>query len=96
MRYLTWRLNWIDGCGYGPESVAADNGATMEASSFVDETGTHLGYLTGDFDLDLVVDYDVAELAAGEALAFAQTFDDTAFILDDGRIGVVEREASLG
>lgn len=89
MRYITWRLNWIDGYGYGPEPVAADNEATMEASAFVDEAGTHLGYLTGDLDLDLVVDYEVTELDAGEALVFALTIDDTAFMLDGGRIGTV-------
>lgn len=92
MRYLTWELTWPGDhrYGYGPEPVAAGNGAHLEASMWVNptvETGTILGYLTGNLDLGLLADWNVAELNAEEALAFAQAIDPNAYITDDGVVG---------
>ena len=92
MRYCTYRLIWIDGYGFGPEPIAYDHGSRIEASSFVDDDGIHLGYLTGDLDLGLIVDYDPTELDGEQAVAFARTIDGTAYMLDDGYIAVVVPE----
>jgi hypothetical protein len=89
MRYATWKLTWVDGYGYGPEQTAADNGGRLEASSFASPdvmTGTILGYLTGDVDLDLLSDWAVTELTAEEALVFAQTVSPDAFFTEGGRL----------
>jgi hypothetical protein len=96
MRYLQWHLTWPGDhrYGYGPEPVAADNGAHLEASGWVDptvETGTILGYLTGELDIALLADWDVVELDEAEALTFAQALNPQAFLTDDGRIGAPER-----
>jgi hypothetical protein len=95
MRYLTWKLAWPgDGrYGYGPEQVAAANGARLEASSWVDgqvETGTILGYLDGELDLSLLAEWDVTELDETEALTFAQTKQAEAFLGSEGRIAAPE------
>lgn len=92
MRYLTWKLTWPgDGrYGFGPEPAVADNGGRLEASGWVDptvEAGTILGYLTGDVDLALLADWEVAELPQSEALAFARALNPEAFLTNDGRIG---------
>jgi len=90
MRYLTWHLTWPTAeYGYGPEQTAADNGAHLEASMWVNpdvEHGNILGYLTGDLDLTLLADWDVSELSEVEALGFAAAIDVNAYVADDGRI----------
>lgn len=92
MRYLTWKLMWPGDAkyGYGPEPIVAENGGRLDASSWVDptvENGTILGYLTGDVDLTLLADWNVAELTQDEALAFAQALNPEAFLTDSGLIG---------
>lgn len=93
MRYLTWKLTWPGDAqyGFGPESVVAENGGHLEASSWVNpsvETGTILGYLAGDVDLALLADWDVVELTEADALAFAQALNGQAFLAENGFIGV--------
>jgi len=92
VRYLTWKLTWPGDAryGFGPEPVVAENGGRLEASSWVNpivETGTILGYLTGDIDLALLADWDVVELTQAEALTFAQALNAEALLTDDGHIG---------
>ena len=90
MRYLTWKLNWDGNYGTGPEPVATANGGHLEASSWVDpsvETGTIMGYLTGDMEVALFAAFDGAEITEAEALAFAQAIDANAFVGDGGAIG---------
>jgi hypothetical protein len=91
MRYIVWHLTWpTPDYGYGPEPVATDNGAHLEASMWVYptvEAGTILGYLTGELDLALLAAWNATELAQADALAFASAIDPNAYILDDGRIG---------
>jgi hypothetical protein len=91
MRYITWYLTWPTAeYGYGPEQTAADNGAHLEASMWVNpdvEHGNILGYLTGDLNLALLADWDVTELSEAEALAFAVNLDAGAYVMADGIIG---------
>lgn len=90
MRYCTWRLAWSDGYGYGPEKTAHENGSKLEASMWVSpdvESGTILGYLTGDVDISILSDFEAQELTEAEALAFATAIDENAYLLEDGIIG---------
>jgi hypothetical protein len=90
MRYIVWHLTWPTAeYGYGPEQTAADNGAHLEASMWVNptvEAGTILGYLTGELDLALLAAWNVTELTQADALAFAAAIDPNAYLSDDGRI----------
>ena len=92
MRYLTWELTWPGDhrYGFGPEPVAADNGAHLEASMWVSpsvEAGTILGYLDGDMDLGLIGAWNAVELSEVEALGFSVGIDPNAYVAGDGRIG---------
>jgi len=91
MRYLTWNLHWptIE-YGTGPEQTVADNGARLEASSWVNpsvEHGSILGYFTGGVNLALLTDWNAVEVTEAQALAFAQAIDENAYVMDDGVIG---------
>jgi hypothetical protein len=94
MRYLKWHLTWPTfDYGYGPEPVAAENGAHLAASMWVNpdvEHGDILGYLTGDLNIALLVDWQISELTEAEALAFAQNLDPNAYVMDDGTIGTTK------
>jgi hypothetical protein len=50
------------------------------------EHGTILGYLTGNLDLNLLSTWEVVELNQSEALAFAKSIDENAYITDEGII----------
>jgi hypothetical protein len=99
MRYCTWHLTWpTPDYGIGPEQTAADNGARMEASMWVNPTVEHgniLGYLTGDVDLGLLADWDVTVVDEATALAFAQSIDSNAYVMDDGVIGTTTEMEAL-
>ena len=90
MKYLTWKLNWSGEYGTGPEGVVAKNGAHLSASMWVSpdvESGTILGYLTGNVDISTLSDFEAQELTEAEALAFATAIDENAYLLEDGIIG---------
>jgi hypothetical protein len=91
MRYIVWHLTWpTEEYGYGPEQTAADNGAHLEASMWVNpdvEHGNILGYLTGDLDMALLAAWDVIELSEADGLAFAVNIDPGAYVMPDGVIG---------
>ena len=90
MKYLTWKLNWNDDYGTGPEGLVGQNRAHLAASMWVVpdvETGTILGYLTGDVDLTILSDFDAQELSEADALAFAAAIDANAYVMEDGSIG---------
>lgn len=88
MRYSTWKLIYPDGTvGYGPETEANVNGTVLEASSWVDPDGTILGYVYDDIDVSLYTAYQLTEISADEALAFAQEIDADAYFLETGIIG---------
>lgn len=90
MRYCTWKLVWSeDGYGIGPEQRVEENGGSLSASMWVDggvESGTILGYATDDVDLSLLTDWSVMELSEADALQFAKSLDQTAYVADDGLI----------
>lgn len=90
MKYLTWKLNWNGQYGTGPEGLVAKSGAHLSASMWVTpdvESGTILGYLTGDIDVSILSDFEAQELTESEALAFATAIDENAYLLEDGIIG---------
>lgn len=91
MRYISWKLNWPDEkYGIGPEATVASNGAHLQASPWVSPTVEHgeiLGYLTGDIDISIFADWSLRELTQAEAVAFAQSIDSAAQLLDNGFIG---------
>jgi hypothetical protein len=94
VRYLTYKLVFLTAkYGFGPEPRAAEEGATLVASSFVDGNGTHLGYLTGDCDLSVLSAWSATEVSQAAALAFAQALNADAYLLDDGIITVPMEEA---
>jgi len=89
MRYITWKLTWVDGYGYGPEQVIADNGGFLEASSWFNPTieqGTILGYLHGEQPIDLISSWNAIELSQEEALGFARVIDAGVSVNENGVI----------
>lgn len=95
MKYAIWNLK-VEDDGYltGPEGLISQAGGRAEAAwadGKIEEGGNILGYVSGDFTLDLT-QWNYREISAIEALAFAQAITDTAFIREDGIIssGIVE------
>ena len=94
MKYATWVLNFDDPkYGTGCESTIAEQGGTAEAS-FAEGDITNgariLGYFTGEpTGLEA---WQFTEITQQEALDFVLALDDTAYIMEDGRIGVVFEE----
>lgn len=89
MRYITYRLTWVDGYGYGPEQTIADNGGHLEASSWTApsvEDGLILGYLYGDQSIDFISNWNPTELTEDEALAFAKGINNEAIVNEAGII----------
>ena len=85
MNYLRWQLS--DGTsGSGPEPAIAERGGKAEASSYVDNDGYRVGYLTEPADLTGLDDYNVTEVTEAEALVFCRQFYADAEVLSDGRI----------
>jgi hypothetical protein len=89
VRYISWVLTWpgTGFYGYGPEPVAAVDGAFAEASQWVNAAGVHLGYLHGVVGVVKMADWQAKELNANQALNFAMAIDANAYVLPDGRIG---------
>lgn len=91
MRYFIWRLNWADpNHGTGPEELASQDGACLEASMFANPdtvSGDILGYLTsGDIDVLAFAAWMLIEKSQEEALAFAQAINPAAYLLESGII----------
>ena len=86
MIYLKWKLSNDGVWGTGPEGDIDTRGGHAEASSYVDNDGYRIGYLTQTADLTGLETWDVSEQTEAEALAFCQTFYAEAEVLADGRI----------
>ena len=84
MRYLKWKLSegtW----GTGPEEEI-NKKYRITVGAYGDSDGYRIGYLS-DLDLsDIDAQWDVTEVSAEDALAFAQTTWADAEIDSDGRI----------
>lgn len=92
MRYAFWNLkNQDENYLIGPEKAIKDAGGSAKASwsdGQVENGATILGYVNGDFDLDLSA-WNYREVSQEEALTFAQAIDSNAFIGDDGQINTI-------
>lgn len=89
MRYITYNLTYpTPEYGFGPEPIAHAQGSKLVASSFVNNTGLHLGYLDGDLNLVLISDWFANELTQTEALTFAKSLHTEASVNDNGIIQV--------
>ena len=82
MRYFKWKLSegtW----GTGPE-VELNSGNKITAGSYVDSDGYRIGYLKDYSISGIDSDWDVTEVSAADALAFAQAIWVDAEIDSDG------------
>lgn len=89
MRYALWNLKQeIDNYLSGPEQIIADNGGRAEGiwtDGNVEEGATILGYVFGDFNIDLSA-WNYREIDVAEAMAFCQEIEPSASLINDGRI----------
>lgn len=88
MRYITYKLVWRAGYGYGPDEVLSDHDSKISgivASPNVYD-GLILAYLYGDIDLSLLENWSAVELTEGEALAFVKDINSDATLNTDGLI----------
>lgn len=97
MKYATWKLDFTDPVyGTGPEEEIFEQGFYAESAYVSDEVqkgGTILGYFTGS-PVNLKK-WNFTELSAEEALSFVSAIDDTAYFLDDNKIGTIVDEENL-
>ena len=94
MKYATWKLNWADPkYGTSPESSIVEQGGTAEASyaeGDITNGARILGYFTGKpKNLEA---WEFTEITQQEALDFVLALDETAYLLDNGRIAIVYEE----
>jgi hypothetical protein len=89
VNYATWKLNFVNNYGTGPEDRISELGLRAEGawvSGQVENGGTILGYLTGAVDESELTTWEVKNITQAEALAFCQALNPEAYFLDDGRI----------
>ena len=94
MKYATWILNFDDpNYGTGPEASIAEQGGTAEGSyakGDITKGARILGYFTGEpTDLEA---WSFTELTQQEALDFVLALDATAYVTEEGKIGIVYEE----
>jgi len=94
VKYATWILNFDDPkYGTGPEASIAEQGGSAQASfaeGDITKGARILGYFTGEpTDLE---SWSFTELTQQEALDFVLTFDETAYVTEEGKIGIVYEE----
>jgi hypothetical protein len=83
MRYFKWKLSegtW----GTGPE-VELNSVNKITAGSYVDSDGYRIGYWP-DMDTSSMGEWDVTEVSAADALAFAQAIWADAEVDSDGML----------
>ena len=82
MRYLKWKLS--EGTsGTGPETEL-NSGNKITVGGYVDSDGYRIGYLKDYSISGIDSDWDVTEVSAADALAFAQAIWADAEIDSDG------------
>ena len=86
MRYLTYRTTAVTG-GTVPEATIDSRGGVLEASAFFTDDGLRLGYLVESADLSDLEAWNVAEIDAEAALAFAVAINPDAEFTELGYIG---------
>jgi hypothetical protein len=94
VKYATWILNFDDPkYGTGPEAVIGEQGGSAEGSfaeGDITKGARILGYFTGEpKDLEA---WSFTELTQQEALDFVLAFDETAYVTEEGKIGIVYEE----
>ena len=94
MKYATWVLNFDDpNYGTGPEPSIVEQDGSAEGSyaeGDITQGARILGYFTGEpTDLEA---WSFTELTQQEALDFVLALDETAYVTEEGKIGVVIEE----
>jgi len=94
VKYATWILNFDDpNYGTGPEASIAEQGGSAEgayAEGDITKGARILGYFTGEpTNLE---SWSFNELTQQEALDFVLAFDETAYVTEEGKIGVEIQE----
>jgi len=94
MKYATWILNFDEPeYGTGPEASIAEQGGTAEGSyaeGDITKGARILGYFTGEpKDLEA---WSFTEITQQEALDFVLAFDETAYVTEEGKIGIIFEE----
>jgi hypothetical protein len=90
MQYAIWKLNFIEGYGFGPEEKIAQLGGN--ATGGITESspqGRILGYVYGEIDKAALQEWDFDFVSQEQALEFAKVIDPTSYFLEDGKIGSV-------
>lgn len=96
MQYAIWKLNFIDGYGFGPEDKVAQLGG--KASGGPTEStvlGRILGYIYGEIDKAALQEWDFDFVNQEQALEFAKLIDPTSYFLEDGKIGSVFKSSEF-
>lgn len=96
MNYAIWALNFTDNKhGTGPEAKIAKLGFTAEAGwsdGEVQDGALILGYLSEPQDESALTAWEFQNITQEEALAFCLEIDPEAFLLDNGKIIVPEKD----
>jgi hypothetical protein len=95
MRYALWNLA-ISDANYqtGPEDAINLAGGQVEPSwsnGSTEKNADILGYIVKDFSADLSA-WNFREITQQEALDFCLSIDPKAYLMPDGKIGVLEQE----
>lgn len=96
MKYATWNLSFQNAIyGTGPEQSIAEQGFQASAGwsmGEVSEGAKVLGYFTGSpTGLD---EWNFTEITQDQALEFAKAIDSTAYLTDEGLIGVIANRSA--
>lgn len=98
MKYATWNLNFANAeYGTGPEMSVSEQGFFAEGAWTAGEVADGsliLGYYDGN--PTNLQPWNFTEVTQEQALAFAQAIDATAFLLEDGTIGVTVNRIAAG
>ena len=98
MKYATWRLNWDNGYGTGPEEAIIGQGIIVEAAladGQIEQGARILGYVSEAVNESKLIDWDVKNVSQQEALEFSLNVNSSAYFLSNGKIGI-EEESPYG
>lgn len=89
MKYVTWKLNWENGYGTGPEEAIVAQGINVEAglANGKVHTGANiLGYVSDVVDESSLTFWDVKNISEQKALAFCEGIAENPYLLPNGKI----------
>lgn len=95
MIYATWNLEFSDPqYGTGPEQQLANRGVLAEAGwtdELVENGGNILGYLSDSVNESDFENWNLKVVPESKALEFCKKIDSRATLMDDGKIGIIEK-----